>query len=327
MRRASIACAAAFVVGLMTLAMPFARAAGQTTAAPTTEAWYQPNPSCPGPAGCVTPTAAPTALPANPSTSPFPAGTLHVGFAAAQETARTYLAFSVPTLERVTSALLTVPLDTTAGNGSISPETAKVQVCRYSGGLAPADGSIDEPPETDCSATAPAVYRATPTPHLQADVTKVVGGSGLVSGVALLPDATTVGPTDSWRVVFSAHTRADAAKTAPASITFAIADADPDVDEPVPGVVDLPSEDAPFFGNIVPAEGIAFASVPSVPAATPAAVADTPIGSIATVGQQRTVTVPYAYPAVWLLPLGLLVLVPAIAIGLTKDLAPPTPGE
>ena len=35
----------------------------------------------------------------------------------------------------------------------------------------------------------------------------------------------------------------------------------------------------------------------------------------------RTVTVGYAYPGVWLLPLVFLVLVPAAARALTKDLA------
>ena len=38
----------------------------------------------------------------------------------------------------------------------------------------------------------------------------------------------------------------------------------------------------------------------------------------------RTITVGYAYPAVWLLPLVFLVLVPAAARALTKDLAPAT---
>ena len=36
----------------------------------------------------------------------------------------------------------------------------------------------------------------------------------------------------------------------------------------------------------------------------------------------RTITVGYAYPAVWLLPLVFLVLVPVAARALTRDLTP-----
>jgi hypothetical protein len=311
----------------MTLAAPLARAAGQTTGVPTAEAWYQPNPSCAGPVGCASTNALPTALPATPPTSPFPAGTLHIGVAGGKEIARTYLAFAFSGLDRVTAASLTVPVDVASGDGSLTPETAKVQVCRYSGGIASADGSIDEPPAADCSATAPAVYSATPTPHLTADITKVIAGSALASGLALLPDATSTAPTDSWRVVFSARTRADAAKTQPASITFTIADAEPAASQPGVGVVDLPSEDAPFLTNIVPVEGVAFASVPPVPSAAPAPVVDRPAAPIGAVGSSHTVSVPYAYPTVWLLPLALLVLMPAFGAALTKDLTPATNEE
>jgi hypothetical protein len=315
--------AAAVVAGSAAVGfVPVAAAATSTTMTPSTEAWYQPNPTCAAPPGCVTTGSLPAAPPTTVPTSPYPAGTLHVGFGAGQETARSYLALPFSALSgTVQSASLDIPLDTSAGDGSSSPETAHVQACLFSGALAPADGSVDAPPTASCAQSAALSYLATPAPHLHADLGPLSSELLSATGLALLPDATKSAATDSWRVVFSAHTLTDSARTAPASVTVA-------VDEPTAGggiPVDVPTQPATGIA-VQPAPNTGFASQPMVPAApldsggvptvagTTAPVAGVPVAA------PRTITVGYAYPVVWLLPLLLLVVVPLIARLLTSDL-------
>ena len=315
--------AAVLVAGSAALGfVPVAAAAAPVTLTPTTEAWYQPNPTCAAPPGCVSTGILPAAPPATLPTSPYPAGTLHVGLSAGQETARSYLALPLSALTgTVQSATLDIPLDTSANDGSSSPETSHVQACLFSGPLAPADGSVDAPPTTSCRTSAALSYQAAPAPHLHADLGPLSAELPSATGLALLPDATKSTATDSWRVVFSAHTRTDSAKTAPAAVAVV-------VDEPAAGgglPADVPTQ--PTTGIAVqPAPNTGFASQPMVPTAplvpggAPTVAAGNPPVAGVPVAAPRTVTVGYAYPVVWLLPLGLLVVVPMIARLLTSDL-------
>lgn len=313
-------------VGLVAVAttvgfLPLANAATDQRVTPTTEAWFQPNPSCAQATGCLGAGAAPA------PTSPYPAGTMHVGYAAGQETARSYLALPLAgldgTLER---AVLDVPLDVASGSGSRSPETALLQVCLFSGELKAVEGSVDAPPKVDCGTAAPVSYVATPKPHLHADLSAVLPALPSATGVVLLPDATKAAPTDSWRIVFSAHTRSDAAKTAPATTTVTVA-AQAVAQTPAQGpAVEAPAEGYSAPVAVAPPLGTGFAPPPPMtpsteaPATSPELTPETV--NVIPIAAPQVFQVGYAYPVIWLLPLAFLVLIPATAKALSKDLAP-----
>lgn len=293
-----------------------------TTLTPSTEAWYQPNPTCAQASGCITPGALPVAPPVDVPLSPYPAGTLHVAWAGGQETARSYLALPVDSVTgTLTAASLDIPLDTAAADGSEMPETAKLQACLFTTDVTPVEGSIAPPPTASCDQSAPVTYVATPSPHLHADLAPLTQGLLTTTGIVLLPDATKNAQTDAWRVVFSAHTRTDAAKTAPATVSLTL-EQEASGDD---GTVDVPTEPA-IPQAVAPPIGTGFAAPPPVqlPTDTGTAPSVVPPATVLTqpVAQPRTITVGYAYPTVWLLPLAFLVLVPATARALTKDLAP-----
>jgi hypothetical protein len=300
--------------------MPVARAA-ETSQAPTEEGWYQPNPTCAQASGCVTTETLPVAPPAEPPTSPYPAGTMHVGWASQAETARAYLAFPLDSVTgTLTGAELDVPLDTAPANGDQQSPTAKIQACLVTGEIAGADGSIAPPPGIACGTHADVTYVATPTPHLHADLAPLLLGLPTTSGIVLLPDATKAQPTDAWRVVFSAHDRADAARTPPATLTLTLAE-EPVVSTPEQPAVELPG--VPTDTGFAPAPDTGFAPAPAVdPPAVSAPVTPQVSAPTAAVPTAHTVTFGYAYPAVWLLPLAALVLVPLATRALTRDLAP-----
>lgn len=317
---------ATFVVGSAAIGfVPLAQADTTTTIAPTTEGWYQPNPSCAAPVGCLTPSGLPAPTPA---TSPYPARSLHVGYTAGQETARTYLALpTAGTTLSLTAGHLTVPLDTAAADGDSNSATAKLQVCLTFKPIVAVDGSVDAPPKTDCTASAAMTYVATPAPHFEADLASLLDRLIGATGLALLPDGTQAKPSDSWRVVFSAHDRTDAAKTAPASIALTMEDP-PTAPSAEGQGAPLPDSGTPDFTAVAPPVGTGFAPGPAVDAPVvtgpaPAVVPSTTTGPV-TVTQPRLITVGYAYPAVWLLPLGFLLLIPTVARALTRDLTPRT---
>lgn len=332
--------------GVAVAVAPLASAATTTILTPTAEAWFRPDPACTSQLACAG-GALPLGSPTQTAPAVYPAGTLHVGFTAGQEMARSYLAFPLDRLAgaAITSATLTVPLDTATADGSNSPQTSKVQVCLASAPVRPAEGSTDAPPPVDCAASAPAAYVATPSPHLQADLAPLLGGLGQASGLALLPDATKAARTDAWRVVFSAHTRTDVGATPAATLTVAVAAADgQQTTSSATGVT------PPATGGVTGGSGTSVAStgtgisgaaagtgpapgaVPSSASGSttsPAATPSTPARASGSrpLATRRFVTVGYAYPAVWALPLVFLVLLPLVARALTRDLVlPRSPG-
>jgi hypothetical protein len=316
-RAVRLAAALLLAGGWAMLAPSAGEAASGATVTPTAEAWYQPNPSCGSPSGCLTTDSLPATPPAAVPTNPFPAGTMHVGVAGGQETARSYVGLD---LSVVTGALatgtLTVPLDVAAGDGSSSPETAKIAVCLSPDPVRPAEGSIDPPPTPDCASTAPAKYVAAPQPHLEADLGPLLAGLPDALGLVLLPDAQSLAPTDAWRVVFSAHDRTDAAKTPPA--TVALTSVEPLA---VPGQVPAAAPSAALQAAVQPVGPVTPAIEP-VPAQAPAVIAPQPVAVAPAAVTTRTVG--YAYPAVWLLPLALLVVMPMSIRCLTQDVTPRT---
>jgi hypothetical protein len=309
--------------------VPIAQAGTTTqTLTPSTEAWYQPNPTCGQASGCLTPGAIPAPVPTNP----YPAGTLHVGYTGGAETARSYLALSLDGLSgTLTAATLNVPLDVTQGDGSTSPETAHLQACLVNETITAVEGSVDASPKVSCDTHAVVTYVATPSPHLTADLSALQPGLPASKGIALLPDGETVAPSDAWRVVFSAHTRSDAAKTAAATVTLALDSGTSPVGVPVFAPEQAPPVAAPpedtGFPSISPATGTGFVSPPDTPVVMPPAV-DEAVPPPAVVQAPRTnpvaqiVRTPLgaAYPGVFLFPLALLVLVPYLGRALLADL-------
>lgn len=295
--------------------LPLAHADSSQSVASGTEAWYQPNPTCQLPTGCEGVGSLPVAPPTQPpALTPFPARSMHVAVSAGQETARTYLSFNLPLFDgTLTGASLDVPLDTTQQDGSLNPEQSKIVVCTFQGLLTSADASVGTPPTAQCDQHAAAKYVATPTPHLHADLSTLVSNLANGAGVVLLPDAASTTQTDAWHVVFSAHDRSDAAKTPPATMNVTLAPL------PVPPVAPQVNAPAPQVQTPV----LAPAPLPPVPAQAvqPPTVPNQP-APVAAVPQARTITVGYAYPVVWLLPLAFLLIVPIVARSLTRDLTP-----
>jgi hypothetical protein len=300
----------------------------QQTVTPTVEAWYQPNPTCQLPTGCLgtdtlpvqPPVAPPAPLPEVPLTA-FPAGSMHVAVDAGQETARTYLSFSLPLFDAtLKAASLDIPLDTAQADGSVSPENALIRVCSFQGSITAANGSIANPPTAACSASAKATYVPTGSPKLHVDLTPLLGALSSGAGLVLLPDADAVQPTDAWHVVFSAHDRADAAKTPPATMSVTLSPIEqPSFDD---GLGETPVVQPPAVAN---PPALDPGTTPTVPLDTPPAPTVNnpgPLAPVQPVPQARTVTVGYAYPTVWLMPLAFLLIVPLVARTLTRDLTP-----
>jgi hypothetical protein len=297
--------------------MPVAHADSTTTLVASSAAWYQPNPTCAQASGCLTTGSLPVPPPVDIPLSPDPAGTLHVGYDAGQETARAYLGFPTSSVDgTVTAGVLDVPLDVTPADGSAQPETSHIQACLVTATITSTEGSIAQPPAVSCDQHAALSYVAKPAPHLHADLGPLLAGLLTTNGIALLPDATAVTPTDAWRVVFSAASRTDAAKTDPPVMKLAVTPTTSDfVDTPV---------DLPTAAPVVAGPPLTAGS-PSIPDVTAPSVSEPlvqPVAPVQPVAAPRTVTVGYAYPVVWLLPLVFLVLVPLAARALTKDLSP-----
>ena len=311
--------------------VPVAHADSTTTLTPATSAWYQPNPTCALPVGCQTGDSLPVPAPVDVPLSPYTAGTLHVAYTGAsasgqgegQEQARAYLGFPTSSVDgTVTAASLDVPLDTTQADGSVQPETSHIQACLVSATITSTEGSIASPPQASCDQHATLKYVATPSPHLHADLAPLLAGLLTTNGIALLPDATAVTSADAWHVVFSAPGRTDAANTDPPVLQLSVTPSSDVITDPqVP--VDVPTETAvaPVTDPVVPG------TVPNIPDVT-APTVDVPavqppaVTPNLPVTEPKTITVGYAYPVVWLLPLVFLIVVPLAARALTTDLTP-----
>ncbi|MCW2585089.1 MAG: hypothetical protein JWN55_605 [Frankiales bacterium] len=315
----------ALVAGSATVGfLPLTASAATSSLTATTEGWYQRDPSCGQASGCLL-AGVPSEVSGTVVTNPYPAGTLHVGYTGGQETARSVLAFALDSVGPLTGAVLEVPLDVDPANGDAQSSTAKVQVCLVTGDITPAAGSVAAPPATSCGQRATMRYVATPKPHLTADLAPILLGLPTTSGIALVPDGSAAGDTDAWHVTFSAHDRAGAT-TGPATLTLTTADAGTVTQEPqLPPVAEAPS--VPVDGGLaaLPDTGgfvqgpTADVPVASAPVTSPELSAPVTAGIVPTA---QTVTVGYAYPGVWLLPLAFLVLVPLASRALTKELGP-----
>jgi hypothetical protein len=281
---------------------------------PSLEAWYQANPLCASPLGCDNVGSLWTSPADAVATTPYPTGSLHVAVRTGRESARTYLSFRLPPSGgTLTSAALDIPLDLASADGSDSPEAAAIQVCSFTGSLAPSRGSLAGAPAVSCDAKAQAAFVPGSPARLHADLTPLLSALASGAGLVLLP-ITTEDLTDSWHVVFSAHDRSDAGKTPPAVLTITGASG------PVP--IPTPSEEAsvpPAPTGPLPPVGTSTALEPPPAAALAPSLAPQP----SAVRRQARVGVIRTHPrVVWLLPLAFLILVPAVSRAITRDLTP-----
>lgn len=283
------------------------------TVADSAEAWYAASPVdiCTTPLGCP-PAAAPT--------SPYPADTLHVGIAGGQETARTYVVpdiTSLPYGATPVSGTMTLPVATANGDGTLSPDTAKIKACLATKPVQDGtQGSTSVPPSVDCATSAMASYDAAKSvftidllPFLQA-----WQAATPAEGIALLPDTSSAQPTDAWHVTFNGRHRT-ATPHISSTITVTVA---PDtstssnlaappasVVPPAPPAVPLP---APAAAPLAAAPPVV---APNAPAQVPAVQA-----------QPVAFTRPFQYPLAFLLPLVLLAGAVFLARLFTRDATP-----
>ena len=280
------------------------------TVGDATEAWYAAAPIdiCTTPLGCPPPQA---------PTSPYPADTLHVGVAGGQASARTYLLpdfASLPFDATVIGGEMTLPVATGNGDGTVSPDAAKILACLAAKPFPDGtQGSTSTAPSTDCDVSTTPTYDATKgtfTLDLQPFIDAWSGGSPRL-GIALVPDAKAVAPTDAWHVAFNGRKRADSAHIS-SSVTVRI---EPQSDTAVPA--------APPVAPAAPA-----APAPSLP--QPGAVAPAAPAPVVAPTQQPlqiqaqpvSFSRPFQYPLAFLLPLALLAAAVFFARLFTRDAAP-----
>ena len=165
---------------------------------PSKEAWHHDAPPCASFADC-------SAL---PPSSPYPEDTLHVSLSGGEETARTYLAFSLllPLGGQLDDGTLTLPVDTDESHGSVSPETADLVACITKPKFEEARGSFEKPPEADCKIRKSALYSEKRV-AFEVDLNRFLDEWNEAEGevaVALLPSPKALDGTGTWHVVFPA---------------------------------------------------------------------------------------------------------------------------
>ncbi|HVA61548.1 MAG TPA: DNRLRE domain-containing protein [Mycobacteriales bacterium] len=309
------------VIGLGTAS---AAVADTATVGDAAEAWYASAPvaTCSSPLGC------PPVAPA--TASMFPANTLHVGAAAAQETERSYLQpdlSSLPPGATLLSATLTVPIDTASGAGNQNLTSASIVACLvthpFTDGVA---GSTKAPPAVDCAYRVSAVYHAkanTFTVDLAPFLSAWNAGTPAL-GVALLPAGSQSG-AGTWQVSFDGRNLAKAPH-AQTLLTFAPPAATPTT--PAQSVPSAPSAQPPAVSaapapQTLPQPGPA----PTLPSGI-SALAQTPGRSplIASQAPTRSAAINVAsgfqYPEVLLAPLALIAGLVFLIRLFTSDAAP-----
>jgi hypothetical protein len=279
-------------------------AASRTVTVPdTAEAWYAASPIdlCTTPLGCP---------PAEVPSSPYPDQTLHVGLAATQETARTYLLPGIAGLPYgadVSAATMTLPVATGSSDGSQAVDTAEIVACLATAPFEDGtQGSPSAPPKVDCKVKAIATYDAKKS-AFSLDVTTFVqkwSAGTLAAGIALVPDVANAAPSDAWHVAFNGRKRAGGSHIS-TTITFT-----PPAPLPTGDVAD-PTPDNPPPAPQTPAIVPPAPSVPDLPATgTPPDTGAPPV-----VAPQQPVTPAvqpvalsrgFQYPMAFLMPLALL---------------------
>jgi hypothetical protein len=287
--------------------------AASTTAHTSDEAWYRPSP-CAADVACSTTADTP---------SPYPAHTLHVSVTAGQESARTYLTLDLSSMDRdavLTGGTLVLPL---AGpdSGSFSPEDAQLRACATSGDVGDADGSSAAMPEVSCGVSSTATFVAATADErarFEIDLERFVDAwkDGSSASVAIMPTVASLTPATTWSVAFDGKDR-DAEDVQPITARLLFEEGDK-----VPAAADMPAI-TPTAPTRATGDATTF-SMPRLDTPQPAVTRIEPSTS-ATADARSLVPVValdggFAYPAVFLLPLGLLGLCAYLGWALTRPI-------
>lgn len=325
--------AAVLTAAALLIPVPVASAQTSVTAAPSAEAWYRTlSLPAPPPDPCLLPTGCPPALPL-PVPSGYAAGTLHAGVAGGAEESRTYLALDlsgVPVDAELTGGTLTLPVATDPQAGTVSPETAALRACLATGAVQDGvDGAVVGAPATDCATASDAVYRpaadGAPAAFTVDLAPFLEAWSTGTPSLALVP-AQGQPQTATWHVAFSRRDRV-AEGAAPISATLELTAAqDEATDDGGADVGDVTvdpglSTDGSDVGF---GEGASFAAPPLAAATAPltAPVSPAVAAPTASVPVAAMLGGPFAYPAVFLLPLLVAGAVGWAGRAFTRDLAP-----
>lgn len=323
------AVAGALTAGVLLLPVPVASAQpAPVTAGTAAEAWYRTLPvqapaeadPCTLPVGCLP--AAPAPLP-----SQYAAGTLHVGVAGGAEESRTYLALDLSGVEpgaEVTGGTLTLPVATDPSAGTTAPDQAALRACAVTAPVEDGvDGSLTGAPPVDCAtssdaafvpaeAGAPAAFTVDLAPFAE-----VLSAGG--SSLALVPAEE---PGEAWHVAFSRRDR-QAEGATPISASLQVAQEQ--TVEPAPADTgEATFDDAPLTLDTPGLDaGASFAAPPLAAGEQPLSAPVTPevAAPTAQVPVAAVLAGPFAYPAVFLLPLLVAGATGWTGRALTRDLA------
>lgn len=297
------------------LAAPERSAGGTATVGDAHEAWYAlPSLStCWTALGCL-----PVPLPvAPPAVSPWPAGTLHVSTVPQQVTAVSFLSpdlSSLPYGARITRAVMTLPVDTDPVAGSLSPEKAQVSACLVDRAFTDgAEGSTADPPTYDCLLVPePLVFdpvRKAMTLDLRPFLAEWAAGAEN-NGIALVPSAQA--PAGVWHLVIDGRAHAGTRH-----VTTSIAYVEPSTEGPDLGGAPVPP--APTGGVATVPLIPPVLQPPPVETAPPPLVEPPPARGLVrqSFGFHQT-----DYPAVWFLPLLLVIGAGYLGRALTRDVGP-----
>lgn len=286
--------------------------AAESTAPVLTEAWFQ---ACPVAAGCA----------ALPPASTHPAETLHVGVSSGRETDRTYVELDlsrVPSGAALTGGSLVVPV-ADAASGTSDAEGAELMACLAPQKFEPERGSFAPAPPADCSVSTVARFAAGAFRVPLGAFTGRWRDLGFAA-LALLPSPAAVKSDHSWHIAISSQGRGQG-EPMRASLSHGTS-------EPAafrgPGTEDRPAagpsllaDDAPGVATepTLPLAGEPASGLPE-PAAPEIALPPVRGGGFPAQAPAR-VPVGFAYPAVWLLPLALLVAGAILGRSLTRPVA------
>lgn len=267
MRRKSLA----GVLGLAVLlvAAPASATESQVVVGDAADSWYASPPavSCSVPVGCA------PALP----TTPFPAGTLHVGVVSGQESARAYVKPDLSVLPfdaSLKEGLLVLPLSTDSRAGQVQPDTARLRACLVSKPITDGvEGGTSAAPTINCELAQSAAAQSTDRSSFLVDLAPFLQAWNAGTpqlGLALVPAATQeTGAT--WHVSFDGKRSAAVAKVS-STLTYDVPDPTPAGTTPGPA----PSTPTAVGPGLPPLGGIA----QPTPSLTPEPVLPTPAAPV-----------------------------------------------
>jgi hypothetical protein len=289
------------------------------TAKTRSEAWYN-----------ITPAGTPSAAPAGAAVVPptYGTDTLHVGVTQGQEDSRTYFVLDTSAIDSdatLNGGTLRVPVD--PGDGSRSPDTARIQACFVAQPPPEAAGSLKAPPPYDCqAANSVGTYLGGDAPAFIFDLAPFA--SKLRSGgIVIVPTDGAKAAGDSWHVtIYGSHNTSAGAQPITASVQFTPAPSSSDEAASAPSVesspVEFPQPAAVVAqpSEVVPAQP-EIGVPPPAPTVTPI-LGNTQVSANDAVNAVSSISGGFSYSAIWFLPLVIAALGWLLAWALTRSPVP-----